>query len=214
MSAKFPKWSLLRTVGNLTAVRLTVLIPLVGYLIIFNENVVKYLDLAKEFAGISNQHFASGISPKLLLIYFGLCALAAGSAIFSIWCPAEVKHYGTSAAYVGGDGHNIGDFAFEPIETRLRNSANYTKEYQRIRDRYEPKLLSIDYTIEQKREDMVEAKVQINNGILHLYFAYLDNSHPIPRLLTAIFFAIGFIALAVPSAQVFLKVTQLLISSV
>jgi hypothetical protein len=125
-----------------------------------------------------------------------------------------VKHYGTSAAYVGGDGHNIGDFAFEPIETRLRNSANYTKEYQRIRDRYEPKLLSIDYTIEQKREDMVEAKVQINNGILHLYFAYLDNSHPIPRLLTAIFFAIGFIALAVPSAQVFLKVTQLLISSV
>ena len=55
MSAKFPKWSLLRTVGNLTAVRLTVLIPLVGYLIIFNENVVKYLDLAKEFFAFAGE---------------------------------------------------------------------------------------------------------------------------------------------------------------
>lgn len=94
--------------GNLTAVRLTILIPLVGYLIIFNANVVKYLDLAKEFVGISSHHFDFGVSAKLLLIYFGLCALAAGSVVFSIWCPTEVKHYGTSAAYVGADGRNIG----------------------------------------------------------------------------------------------------------
>jgi hypothetical protein len=78
---EFPKWSLLRTVGNLTAVRLTILIPLVGYLIIFNANVVKYLDLAKEFVGISSHHFDSGVSAKLLLIYFGLCALAPGTDV-------------------------------------------------------------------------------------------------------------------------------------
>ena len=73
--------------GNLTAVRLTILIPLVGYLIIFNANVVKYLDLAKEFVGISSHHFDSGVSAKLLLIYFGLCALAAGSVVFSNLVP-------------------------------------------------------------------------------------------------------------------------------
>ena len=198
--------------GNLTAVRLTILIPLVGYLIIFNANVVKYLDLAKEFVGISSHHFDSGVSAKLLLIYFGLCALAAGSVVFSIWCPTEVKHYGTSAADVGADGRNIGDFAFEPIETTLRKSVTYAKEYKRIRDRYEPRLQSTDYTVEHQREDVAEAKAQINNGILHLYFAYLDNTHPILRLLAAIFFAIGFAALAVPSVQVFLRVTYLLIS--
>ena len=203
----FPKWSLLRTVGNLTAVRITVLIPLVGYLIIFNANVVQYLELAKEFVGISNHHFDSGVSPRLLLIYFGLCALAAGSAIFSIWCPPEVKHYGTSAGYVGGDGRNIGDFAFEPIEATLRKSTIYASEYKRIRDRYD-RVPSRDYT----REDMSEAKAQANNGVLHLYFRYLDSTHPILRLLSAIFFAIGFTALAVPSIQVFLRVTRLLIS--
>ena len=104
------------------------------------------------------------------------------------------------------------DFAFKPIETTLRKSVTYAEEYKRIRDRYEPRLQSTDYTVERQREDVAEAKAQINNGILHLYFTYLDNTHPILRLLAAIFFAIGFAALAVPSVQVFLRVTYLLIS--
>ena len=154
--------------------RLTILIPLVGYLIIFNANVVKYLDLAKEFVGISSHHFDSGVSAKLLLIYFGLGARRRLCGFLNL-VPTEVKHYGTSAADVGADGRNIGDFAFEPIETTLRKSVTYAEEYKRIRDRYEPRLQSTGYTVERQREDVAEAKAQINNGILHLYFTYLDN---------------------------------------
>jgi hypothetical protein len=110
-----PRWSRLRGTGNSLPVRLTVLIPVVGYLIIFNSYIVKYLELAKEFGGAQAMENAS-VSPRLLLSYFGLCAVALGSVIYDRFCPDEVKHFGTSAAYVGGDGRSIGDFALEAIE--------------------------------------------------------------------------------------------------
>ena len=77
MSVEIPKWTLLRTVGNLTVIRLTVFIPLIGYLIIFNDVLLKNLELAKEFAGLPPIS-GSTLSPRLLLIYFGLCAVVVG----------------------------------------------------------------------------------------------------------------------------------------
>lgn len=105
-----PGWHILRNIGNLAAVRLTIFIPLVGYLVVFNNKVVEWLELTKEFVGVPPA-IGLTVSPRLLLIYFGLCAVAVGSAIYSMLCPQEIKHYGTSAAYVGGDGPNIGDIA-------------------------------------------------------------------------------------------------------
>src|SRR6266852_9232668 len=94
------KWSRLRSVGNSLPARLTILIPLVGYLIIFNQETAKYLTLIQELAGqkTSADHPIS-VSPSVLLVYFGLCALALGSAIYSYLCPDQVRHYGSSAAY-------------------------------------------------------------------------------------------------------------------
>jgi hypothetical protein len=90
-----PRWTLLRRVGNSVPVRLTVLIPLVGYLIIFNSYVIHYLELAKELVGNPPP---SGASTRLLLIYFGLCALAAGSVIYAYMCPEQVQRYTASIA--------------------------------------------------------------------------------------------------------------------
>jgi hypothetical protein len=59
-------WSRLRNVGKSTAVRVTLLLPLVGYLIIFNKNVADFLQLASQFAGANDTHF--GIAPKLMLV--------------------------------------------------------------------------------------------------------------------------------------------------
>jgi hypothetical protein len=134
--------------------------------------------------------------------------------VFSFFCPSEVKHFGTSAAYVAGDGQSIGDIAFEPIESALRNAEPYTTAYRRIRERYTPLGLSMDYGIEQRRKDDEEAKYQINNGLLHLYFDYLDNQHPYWRLVTGISFLVGFIALGIPSLQIFLRVMRLIVRAI
>jgi hypothetical protein len=198
-----PTWSSVRAIGNSVYVRLTVLIPLIGYLIIFNANVVHYLQLAKEFVGLQNQP-ESAVSTRLLLIYFGLTSLAGGSAIYSLFCPWQVRHYGTSAAYVGGEREHIGDFGMEEIEDLLRNS-KYQDRYKRIRDRYE-RIGGPPLGPEQKAE--------VDKGILHLHFKHLDSSFPTARWLAFVTFVIGLACLAIPSATVFWTVCSILVSRV
>ena len=162
------RWSHLRAIGNSVAAKVTILIPLIGYLLIFNERLAAYSTLIKQLVGFYQPDAQIGVSPRLLLIYFGLCAVAVGSAIYALFCPTQVKSYGSSAGYVTGDGPSIKDFAFEPIEEQLRNSP-YEGQYQRIRARYEGRGVAAKFgtlTDEQKE--------QINNGVLHLYFEYLD----------------------------------------
>jgi hypothetical protein len=210
-----PPWRRLRGAGNSLAVRVTVLIPLVGYLIIFNSYIVKYLELAKEIGGGPPVDNVS-VSSRLLLIYFGLCAVALGSVLYARFCPDEVKHFGTSAAYVGGDGRSIGDFALEAIEARLRSSP-LAKRYTEIRERFDlirtdrQGRLSVDYSHDALREDLAALKTEAFNAILHLYFEHLDRSHPLVRALSSLLFTIGFVCLLVPSLQVFWRVLTLLL---
>ncbi|WP_339028406.1 hypothetical protein WI604_26755 [Bradyrhizobium symbiodeficiens] len=112
-------WSKLRGVGNSPIAKITTLIPLVGYLILFNDNVARFLHLASEFAGVHDANFS--VAPKLMLVYVGLCATALGVTVFAIFCPPDVKYYGTPNAYVLGDGSALKDFGLEKIETELKS---------------------------------------------------------------------------------------------
>src|SRR3954454_24281518 len=87
---KTPLWVRLRSVSNSTAAKATILVPIIGYLIIFNEKVVEFLNLAKSvemYGGVE-------VSYRLILIYLGLCAISLGVAVYGWFCPSEVKHYG------------------------------------------------------------------------------------------------------------------------
>jgi hypothetical protein len=191
-------WSRLRAIGKSPAARLTVLLPLVGYLIIFNKNVADFLQLAAQFAGSGEAHL--GISAKLMLVYVGTCAIALGQVIYSIFCPAEVKSYGHVTPYVLDATQVTKDFAYEKLEDSLRNSA-YRPEYVRIRDRYERDGSPISE----------EQKAHVNNGILHLYFQFLDNKWRAARWCTAACYGLGFLCLAVPSAGVFYRVMAIIV---
>jgi hypothetical protein len=132
-----------------------------------------------------------------MLIYFGLCAVAAGVTIYSMVCPGEVRHYGSANSYVRGDGPGIKDFAFEEIEDKLRRSPK-RKEYERIRDRYEGRGRAI-----------TEAeKMQVNNGVLHLYFKFLNEGKAIRRSFVWLFYLAGLICLGIPSAGVFWRIAN------
>jgi hypothetical protein len=62
-----PTWSTLRTIGQSRVLSLTILVPFVGYLILFNEHVLSLLTLWPELFG-----GADAIVGRLYFIYFGL----------------------------------------------------------------------------------------------------------------------------------------------
>jgi hypothetical protein len=191
--SKVLPWSKLNTISKSRTVRASVLIPLIGLLIIFNDKLAEYLKLNGELYAIQQ----STISPRLMLIYFGLCAIAAGVTAFSMLCPDEVRHYGSANSYITGDGPNIKDFAFEEIEEKLRNSS-MDKEYVRIRDRYEGRGRALTET----------ERTKVNNDILHLYFKFLNEGKAARRGLVWLFYAIGLYCLVIPSLGVFLRVAN------
>jgi len=195
-----PDWTWLREVGNSTPVKLTVLIPLVGYLIIFNEALNDYWNLAKEYVGAPT----GALSIKLPLIYVGLCVLAVGSVVYSLRCPDIVKRYPSSAAFVGGDGPSIGEYASGIIEEEIRQSS-HLDELGRIRKRFESRLPMRDID-----EEFAEQRRRINNAVLHLYFDVLDTSRPLARLFVSAAFLVGFSLLLIPSLQVFSRVVAIL----
>ena len=94
---KFPLWRHLRATGNSASVNMTILIPLIGYLIVFNSHVVDVISLSRHLLGFEQQQ---GPSTRLLSLYFGLCLVAAASIIYNWMCPRVIKKYESAPEYL------------------------------------------------------------------------------------------------------------------
>ena len=195
------RWSKLRPIGNSWPARLTVLIPLVGYLIIFNTKLAGYADLIREVSG--GDPVGLSVSPRLFQVNFGLCFVSIGAAIYAFACPSIVKKYGTSGAFAGGDGQYYGNFGIDLIRQTL-TSEGYAAAVEEIRRRYDP----LPDTSGRPPSDA--DTYQVRNAILHLYFTYLNGSGPLWCWLSAFFYVLGFVVLLVPSIKIFSRVVRIL----
>jgi hypothetical protein len=170
--------------------------------LIFNENVVKYLNLAPLLGGNAS---SETISTRLLFVYFGLCFVAVGSVLYGIYCPSEVKDYGSANAYVGGDGDSMKWSVMAAIARRLDKS----DFRQRFRELRRPQ--DFENMVEEARP-LDERIIELKNASLHMYFDYMNTRHRRVRIACTWVYAAGFACLAVPSLQVFLEVLKLLFS--
>jgi hypothetical protein len=200
-------WAKLREIGNSPVVKLTIAIPLVGYLIIFNEDLLHYLDLSRELfghhvktAGSEEAH----VSWRLLLLYFGLSFIAVAAGLYAWFCPNEIKSYRLAGDYVAAMLNNLGTIGMSRIEATLESGTELAKrgllDWREIQSHRPP--LQTDEQIAKRIRDA-------DRGVLELHFDYLNRSHPYARVASATCYAIGFVALFVPSADVFLRVVEL-----
>lgn len=188
---KIPLWTRLRFVSNSTAAKTTILVPVIGYLIIFNEKVVEFLSLARPFGA----HSGTDVSLRLILIYLGLCAVSAAVIIYGWFCPTEVKHYGSAAAYVQGDGPSLRGFVIDNISKTLAADERYFPQMKELSDDFG--------LIAHRRPVTDDDNERYRTEHLHIHFDYLNRIHPVARLGTVVCYVVGFGLLAIPSAHVF-----------
>jgi len=200
----FLPWSLLRSVGNSRAAKLTVLIPLVGYLILLNDDIVAHLTLSKDVFGDA----ADQTLTRWLAVYVGLVFIAIASAVFVTRCPSEVKRYGSPEEYIAGDEPPMSDKQIAILESKLevgddiarKDSADYAAYYF---GRPGPDI-----------EELRRNGQQLHRVRMNLFYEMQDRSRPIARWTAAICFLSGFICLSVPSAFVFYRVMKVLLHRV
>lgn len=104
----FPTWSALRSLGQSRLLAFTALVPFLGSLILFNQQLVDLLlvspSLVGSWTGAPDQNSEAASRAftlsRLQLTYFGLCFLGIASFIFAIRCPAEIKRSPTISEYI------------------------------------------------------------------------------------------------------------------
>lgn len=193
----FLSWHLLRSIGNSRAAKLTVLIPLIGYLILLNDSVVAHLGLFGEAADAT--------LTRLLAIYCGLVFVAIASVIFAACCPREVKRYASSEEYVAGDEPFMSDKQIAVMQRRLEiGDAVAREEYAGYNEYY-------DTRSSPDLEELRRRARQLNRIQMNLLFEMLERSCPVARWAAAVSYLVGLILLLVPSAMVFGKVVSVLV---
>ena len=181
-----------------------IFIPVIGYMLLFNGEFSRYLNLAIELGGPDVPHGPASveISTRLILIYFGLCLVALGSALFSFYCPPEIKEFPTSYAYRLSLDRITGESALKAMEERMMKSESYF--HDRMRD------LKASRQRAANPEARVEATAEYVRKVLSLYFELLNTRYRRIRIVSALVYIAGFAFLAIPSLQVFISVVSLL----
>jgi hypothetical protein len=104
--SKSLKWSSLTTIGQSPLVRFTILIPFIGYMILFNSHVLEWLNLSidhvSQISGkiIDRDIQTSYTSNRLNFLYFGLVLVGLASTLFAIVAPEEIKRHPLPAEYI------------------------------------------------------------------------------------------------------------------
>ena len=190
-----PYWTSLRSVGNAPAAQAVILIPILGYWIIFNEHIAgRYANLTGEVI-----QGAQGNPPwRLFLTYFALCFVAVASAFYRWRCPSEIKLYPAESEYVGRISPEISGIELMRVKWRLRTVMKKAS------------VDMSDYKKQLKRHPLhsfkppAMASREIPLSVLKL----CNRSSPIARMIVITFYAVGFLILFLLSLEVFWRVTK------
>lgn len=153
------KWSTLSRIGNSNLVKLTIIAPFVGSLIIFNHNILYMFDLSSRFlSDINIEHNNHSISDyaigKIYFIYFGLFFLGIGSIIYSIFCPEDISKFPFSDEYnrsrIGLNSPTLCVSSFENVAeayAREGDSLPWSKSTLKHKLSYSDKLEQLTYAL-------------------------------------------------------------------
>lgn len=183
-----PKWSTLRVIGNSTPVRLTVVMPFIGYLILFNSHVVDALNLALDyFPQCQSMNCSkSFILSRLYFLYFGLCFLGVGASLYQLRCNPYIKRFDTAESFTASISPVVtsGDlYLFQTATDAISGPSPSTRDF-----------LVGELTNLERASDL-------KLSILNNYYRSLDASDYASRSLTTLCYILGFSLVLFPSVQ-------------
>ncbi|MCV3243763.1 hypothetical protein [Mesorhizobium sp. ZC-5] len=161
--------------------------PLVGYLLLFNAEIVKYLSLHTDFCRAAN----CAPSLRLLLLYLGACSIAIGAALYGLRCPSLIKKYDSAAAF------------FDAEKAYFSQPRNHDYLLKLIKLGTETEPLANDapeFSYDGARRDIDPNSLADPMGEL---YRLLNVSHPKSRRAVLLSYSLGILLLLVPSVMTF-----------
>jgi len=189
-------WSKLHALGNSNLAKCTLLVPLVGYFIIFNENLIQYLDLSKEYVW----DVGLAVSYKLFFFYFGLTSISLGLMSYQFRCPDIIKQNPGEIDYVNLERSNLPPTFLQYVQ----------KDVKRLFDKLKrcnvPMSAEFLAEVDGLSDNMIQTKNIEAISLLRFYWILSDIDNPRARFFSMCAYAIGFFLLAIPAIDTFIGV--------
>lgn len=177
--------------------RAVILVPVIGYWLIFNDH------LLKQFGDLWAELVPPAEPPKkpwrLLWTYFGLCMVGAGSAIYHVFCPPEIKRYPGNTDYVAAIAPHISDIEVERVNVALEKGDASSRSM--LRNFMEQAEVPLKMRPEERRE-------RARRDQLTAHFDLLNRSWFPARVAAFTLYVAGVITLLVPAWDIFLRVAR------
>lgn len=229
---KIPTWKALRTLGASRLVGLSVLVPIIGYFIVFSKLVDEYLTLDPE---IFKKDRSSNIEminyiinlPRPEVLYFGLVFVGIGSVFYNIFCPDVIKENESATSYFNDDVtassyFQISYFSQQICRFKLINTSYYQGWIHQIQETYgevfkDTSTKGVERALSKKAQesrsvlspsDFYEQVLKpAAAAVVVLYYSINNWSKPVPRAVCFCFYLIGFFLVGLASLQAFIEIT-------
>lgn len=207
------RWSAIRYLGNSPVVKLTPLVPVIGYFILFNKDTLDFVEMSPD---ISSTDYLTTLE-KMYFLYFGLTLIGFASLMYNLFCPKTVKTYRVDVEFVQSVGRiitigTIRTFVKETIETTEKSPATINMSEFLMHMRPNMKNLGGHTESANLIDDVViwhdghkEHIIQISDMMLYFY-RFRDFSLFYTRILVSIMFLIGTVFLAIPTLSTFVAI--------
>jgi len=196
-----PRWSALKVIGNSYPAKASVVMPFLGYLIMFQQDFVRVVSSWSPFRDpFSEPNSVTHFGLNFYFLYFGLFIFGVGSFIFSAFCDSDVKRHTDSDA-----------FCSYAAATTTSNDIKQYCEYILATIGDESPDGKLAKLIVQSMPSGVQLNIPVESRLFahKAYFSIKDKTFPILRCIAFFSFVIGLTFLAIPSLIVFAKVCNM-----
>lgn len=193
------RWSALRTLGNSSLVKASVLMPAFGYILLLNESVQSLLTI--KYDGWLLKYLPAVW--RIWLLFYGSFFLAAASILYAMLCPPKIKQYGSGFEMADREHmHHV----------NLNQEQTVLGELKLARERMTPiqKQVVPDFQIGDEDAGYRHTAQGARLSRMLVYaWSIMDRSRLTSRMVIFVLFWIGLGLLAIPAGFTFAQVTIL-----
>lgn len=205
------KWTALSKIGQMRLMKLTALVPIIGYILVFNEPVTLWLseilsskyfipgnslanvnDLSGQYA-MESQAELEHLPPSLTIIYIGGFLLGLGSILFIIFCPPVFSDFPSSPQHIEAEISCASQSRFRNL---VEENEQIVSKFSSDKDR------NVFEEIKGVAENVRPATEYSDNlaEVTDIIRRSTNQSRPVARYLIAILYVFGFGLVLTPSA--------------
>ncbi|QOZ07798.1 hypothetical protein [Bradyrhizobium sp. CCBAU 51765] len=189
------RWAKLRLIGNSSVAKSTIAVPILGYFILFNSDVVEYLRLHTDFCAGK----ACGVSWRLYFLYFGCFFVAIGASTYALFCPTVAKIYPGASDFFEAEktyfsGPRNLDYLFGLIEKQKGAPAK------------DPFDLKFNVIAEHKA--LASDNLHALADVMGEYYVLQNISKRPARIISLLAYSLGIFLILVPTVLTFVQVFE------